>query len=139
MIPFSHIAFKGKECLFDSDFEPKMKLFGDKAHELGLIIWANSSFRSDSNHIKGAVVPPAKMSNHFVAHALDANLKEGDKMWSSKMLETPKSKVLELINYSKAIGLRWGGDFAKKDTIHWDDGLNIKNAALWHQKYNTLH
>jgi hypothetical protein len=47
--------------------------------------------------------------------------------------------VKQFINEVKATGMRWGGDFGKPDPVHFDDGLNIKNMALWTAKYNDLH
>lgn len=138
MIEFKHKAFVGKACFIDPDFEHSLKLMGDIAETLGLKVHNNSSFREDTN-VKGAIVTPAKMSNHLIGQAIDCNIVEGKVMWSSKMLLNPTGNVLKFINGCKAIGLRWGGDFAKRDTVHFDSGLNIRNPKLWQEKYNLIH
>ena len=139
MIEFKHKILIGKPCVVSDYFaEHFLLLMCNKAEQLGLIIKVNSSFRQTDN-VPGAIVKPAKMSNHMIGHAIDVNFIDGKIFWSSEMLNNPKGKVLELINYCKSIGMRWGGEFAVKDTVHFDDGLNVNHPDLWVSAYNQIH
>lgn len=140
MITLTHTALhkNGSQCIIDIDFKPLIVKFLDKAQSLGLKIYITSSFRKDTN-VKGAIVTPAQMSCHLVAHAIDCNVIDGNVHWNSEKLKNPTGKVLELINYAESIGLRWGGRFSKIDPVHFDDGINIKTPMMWKQKYNLIH
>lgn len=130
---FKHKAFTGKSCTINEDFEHLLVLMGDIAILNGLRIYVTSSFRVDSD-VKGAIVTPAKMSNHMIGHAIDCNIIDGDKFWNSEMLLKPSAKIMKFINECKVVGLRWGGTFVKVDSVHFDDALNIKNPELWNEK-----
>lgn len=136
METFKGKNFTGKDVICHKDFVPYLQKMDIKAEELGLKIFVTSSLRSDTN-VKGAIVTPAKMSNHMVGHAIDCNIMEGKEWWNSKRLEKPTGNVLKLIEYCESIGLRWGGTFAKKDTVHFDYPLNLKNPKKWHEIYNS--
>ena len=134
---FKHAAFVG-ECRIDSDFETHLILMGNKAKDLGLVIHVTSSFRT-STDVPGAIVKPAKMSNHLVGHAIDCNIEEPGKYWNSEALKAPSGKVLELIEYLESLGMRWGGRFKAVDPVHFDDGLNDNYPAKWIGKFNQLN
>lgn len=142
MIVFKHKIFSCKpniECLVDEDFEPLMKLFCDKAAQLGLNIYGNSFFRENSKHIQGAIVPPANMSNHFVAHAADINIIHNNIWLNTIELVKKNQNAMLLIQYAKSINLRWGGEFNTPDFVHFDSGLNIHDPEKWHLLYNKYH
>ncbi len=94
-----------------------------------------TSSKRNSTLVKGAIVTPAQMSNHLVGHAIDANLqdnKTGEYFNSKKMgdnIGADKNVIEALV----AKGIRWGGNFRKKDQVHLDDGLNLKNPEKWKQ------
>ncbi len=48
-------------------------------------------------------------------------------------------EIQDYIIACKAAGFRWGGDFKINDVVHWDNGLNIHNPALWEKKYKEYH
>lgn len=98
-------------------------------------LYITSSLRTPEQIVKGAIVTPAKMSNHWVGCAFDCNLydKKG-KLHNSKLLEYPKGEIKEFIERVEATGVRWGGRFQKKDVVHFDYPLNIKNK----NEYQTL-
>ncbi len=139
---YKHILLSGKLCMIHDEFVPAMDLFCRYLEIVGCSAYINSSYRENSDHITGAVVPPATMSNHFVGHAIDCNIYDKAKqLWSSEMLLTPSNEVLQLINLvRRSTILRWGGDFhGAPDSVHFDDALNIKVPAKWHEIYNELH
>jgi hypothetical protein len=137
MKEFKASNFQGK-CVIDDDFEPLLIKMNELAVKYNIIVIVNSSYRVDSN-VKGAIVTPAKKSNHMVGHAIDCNLMLSGVLYNSTKMQLDTGTVRKFINEVKVAGLRWGGDFNVKDPIHFDDGLNIKNMALWIQKYRELH
>ena len=130
MITYKNTQFIGKEVTCNEDFKPLLDLMNDKAKELNLKIYVTSSLRYNTN-VKGAIVTPAKMSNHLVGHAIDCNIVDVGKWWNSSKLKNPKGKVLEFIEYCRSVGIRWGGDFNTPDTVHFDSGLNLKNPKKY--------
>jgi hypothetical protein len=107
------------------------------AKALGIRIYVTSSFRT-STIVPGAIVEPAKMSNHMIGHAIDCNVQIGSVWYNSKAMAQPKGVLLDFILQCEALDIRWGGRFNTPDPVHFDDGLNIRHPDMWHQIYNTL-
>lgn len=121
-------------CLIDKDFAPKMDIINDVCKKHGFIFVMTSSKRA-STLVPGAIVTPAQMSNHLVGHGVDGNLKEiatGEYYNSTKMGDGRGNDEC-VIREIEALGVRWGGEFRAKDEVHFDDGLNIKDPAKWHE------
>lgn len=138
MKQFISSNFKGI-CTIDEDFEPILLKMNDIAQKYNITVVVNSSYRVDTN-VHGAIVTPATHSNHMIGHAIDCNLQLNGVLYNSVKMQADKGVVKQFINEVKATaGMRWGGDFGKPDPVHFDDGLNIKNMALWTAKYNALH
>ena len=101
-----------------------------------------SSFRKDTN-VKGAIVPPAKKSNHLIGQAIDFNLKHkitGVYYNSIKLADDTGPDELFLTEVVKSIpNIRWGDAFKVKDSVHIDTALNLRNPVLWQEKYNKIH
>ena len=129
--------FRGT-CAIDEDFEPYLLKMNDIALKYNITVLVNSSYRVDAKVI-GAIVTPATHSNHMIGHAIDCNLELNGILYNSVKMQADTGIVKQFINEVKASGLRWGGDFGKPDPVHFDDGLNIKNMALWTAKYNEMH
>ena len=138
---YKHKLLSGKPCMIHADFIPSMDLFCRYLELTGCSALINSAYREDSKNIKGAIVTPSKISNHFVGCAIDCNIFDKKKtLWSSKMLEVPKAEVLTLIGLVRRSKLlRWGGDFQVRDTVHFDNALNILNKKRWDEIYEELH
>ncbi len=136
---FTHAALTGKECLVEDSFAPLLKELCDKAEELLLKIYITSSHRY-TIVVPGAIVTPAKMSNHLIGHAIDGNIVEKGAFWNSQKLEGELTgKVLELIEWVREHPvLRWGGDFAKRDVVHFDDAFNIKSPDQYKEILKSL-
>lgn len=99
-----------------------------------------SSLRAPEQIVIGTIVAPAKMSNHFVGCAFDCNIYDSKgKLHTSKELAYPKNEIKTFIEAVKKDGIRWGGDFKKKDVVHFDFPLNIRFPEQYKDIFNTLH
>lgn len=85
----------------------------------------NQTFRIAGIAPRGAVVPPATKSQHLVGRAMDGNFVDGTTVTTAAMMIAGRETkaVDDFIEAAKAAGLRWGGDFRRKDPIHFDDPL----------------
>lgn len=125
-------------CIVDDMFVPDLNKMNDIAARYGITVVVIDAIRY-STVVKGAIVPPAVHGNHLVGCAVDVNLIWKGMYYNSTMLETAGGEVRQFINDCKEAGIRWGGDFKKNDPVHFDNGINITNPALWQLKYNALH
>ncbi|MCW3081699.1 M15 family metallopeptidase [Segetibacter sp.] len=125
------------DIFVDQDFVPGMDIMNEAAKSLGLEIIVISAKR-DTIIVHGAIVEPAKMSNHLVGHAVDVNIivLQTKEYYNSVKMESSTGVVRQFIETVKQKGLRWGGDFHEKDPVHFDDGLNIRNPEEYKQKIN---
>ena len=79
LIKIDNDAFEVYEkpfILVDSEFKPHIIKIANFANTCKVKVLVTSSFRY-SDHIKDPLVPPAKISNHMVGHAIDMNLYYG--------------------------------------------------------------
>ncbi len=140
IIKYINPVLIGKDCYIEEGFKPAMDRFCYYLLSFGLKFYVTSSKR-DSLIVPGAIVNPAKMGNHFIGHAVDGNLIEGSKTWTSELMKGELSNdvksFLSLIRNDKT--LRYGGDFANPDEVHYDDGLNIRSPSLWHELNTELN
>lgn len=139
-LSFAASNFEGV-CIVDEEFAPLLQQMNDIAIMHNMIVVVTSSLRRDTN-VAGAIVEPAQMSNHLVGHAIDCNVKSkatGEYFNSKKMGDGTGPDELFLEDVDRNTDLRWGQAFNKPDSVHFDDALNIKKPAVWHQKYGELH
>jgi hypothetical protein len=133
--------FQGN-CTVDEDFIPVLTKINEIAIKHNMIVIITSSFRKDTN-VKGAIVPPAKMSNHLIGQAIDFNLKHkitGVYYNSIKLADDTGPDELFLTEVVKSIpNIRWGDSFKVKDSVHIDTALNVRNPVKWQEKYNEIH
>jgi hypothetical protein len=92
-----------------------------KTAKVTLII--NQTFRVHSIPPSGAVVPPASKSQHFIGHAIDLNIVDGETVNTAAMFDNGKEtdNADTFISAVKKSGIRWGGDFNCTDPVHFDD------------------
>lgn len=155
ILQYKHALLTGKPCMIHDGYVSAMDLFCKLLALNGLKYMVTSSY--DPNHLsltesQGAIVVPAKHGNHLVGHATDGNLidKTG-KVWTSELLATycmhhaeydpnaPQNDVYQFIKSIRNSGVvRWGGDFAQPDPVHFDDALYIKNPTRWNQIFKEL-
>lgn len=87
-----------------------------------VIIKINQAFRVSGAKVTGAVVTPATKSQHLIGHAIDCNIADGNN-WNTSTNFKKGTETKSAKNLIKAItnsGYRWGGNFGKKDTPHFD-------------------
>ncbi len=140
IVKFTASNFEGI-CNVDEDFAPLLNQMNKIAIAHNFIVFVTSSFRRDDN-VKGAIVTPAKMSNHMIGHAIDCNVKNkatGEYYNSKKMGDGTGPDELFLEDVDRNTDLRWGQAFNNPDSVHFDSALNIKKPALWHEKYKIIH
>ncbi len=148
---YKHKLLSGKPCMIHPDFIPAMDLFCNYLEFTGCSAKITSSYRPNADNINGAIVKPARRSNHMVGCGIDCDMINTDgKLWLSGDMEvfspeSPKmnpriingiSKFLSLIRQSKVI--RWGGDFHEFDTVHFDNGINVSNTKRWDAIYAEI-
>jgi len=138
---FSGSNFQGKKLVCDVEFIPALERINQYAKENEVKIHVTSSYRKDAN-VKGAIVTPAKRSNHMAGHAIDMNIAFKGGFANSAYLKDEAGWSSSVRGFITAIRkddeLRWGGDFRKKDVVHIDDALNIRDRDLWDQRYKAL-
>jgi hypothetical protein len=136
---YKSTSIVGNRCFLHEGFVEPMNKFVESLAETGCTALITSSFRK-TIIVQGAIVEPARMSNHLVGHAIDCNIYDrSGHLWDHKQLAEPKNEVLEFINLVTSKGLCWGGRFRTPDTVHFDDRLNVINPDLWASIYNQLH
>ncbi len=141
LITYRSSNFVGEPAKIHPDFEKTLKILGDAISKQGGQIHVTSSFRTTTN-VKGAIVTPAKRSNHMVGHAIDCNIKKGADFCKSECMsaqDKPWVKAFfDSLPKSTMIGdFRWGGMFRTKDPVHFDDGYN-QNKTAWDEKYKEV-
>ena len=139
---FNGSEFIGKKVYADVEFLPSLERINVHAKNNGVKVHVTSSLRKNAN-VAGAIVTPAKKSNHMAGHAIDMNLKFPGGWANSGYLKKSNSSNwhVSIAGFINAIrednGLRWGGDFNKEDTVHIDDHLN-KNLDNWEQRFKAV-
>ncbi len=143
LFEYENARFVGKKLIADKEFKPALDRIAGYAEKHDILIHVTSSFRPDAN-VKGAVVKPARRSNHMVGHAFDFNLRfgEGHTSWANNAMmkqypdvPAPVKGFIDEIRNDP--GLRWGGDFKPIDAIHIDDGFN-QNRDAFDKKYKEI-
>lgn len=142
LVLFEASRFMGQPCRADVQFVSMLNKINELAEKADVFILVTSSFRTSSN-VAGAIVKPAKRSNHMAGHAIDMNLLYDNKKKSANSAVLAKyPAVAEPVRlFIKSIKetppLRWGGDFNDRDPVHIDDGLN-QDPAKWDKRYMAM-
>ena len=116
------------EFLISTAAAGMLELMNATAGKLGIIISLNQVFRIHGAKVTGAVVPPASKSQHLIGHAVDCNMIDGNRWNTSRDFKNNKQTdgARALIKIMKANGFRWGGNFSKPDSPHFDAQLNAR-------------
>jgi hypothetical protein len=139
--------FSGKPINADSTFFPSLDQIDTCAGGAGVTIDVTNSYRPPGTVLTGTIVKKAEESNHDAGHAIDMNVmytddKKKQQRCDSSCLagvDLPKP-VKDFIDCVKKAGLRWGQDYAtKKDPVHIDDGLNLKNPKRWQDRKDAMN
>lgn len=141
---------QGKPLHIAETFNNKVVYLENLLYKHNISLWVTSSLRAPEQKIQGAIYQPAKLSNHFVGHALDMNLFIG-KRWfnSSKLkalpnieankLDRDQQQIMSFLTELKSDGeLTWGGDFTPADPVHFDDRFNLTDPQGYLNQLKTL-
>lgn len=136
---YHHERFVGQPVTADVDFFPFLDRVAGFAQKCKLFVHVTSSTRDPGGQVGGAIVTPAKRSNHLVGHAIDMNLlAESGELFNSAKLRDLANQPAEVRRFIELVredaDLRWGGDFSQPDVVHIDDGLNVRQPELWEAK-----
>ncbi len=138
---YSGSNFQGKPVIADTEFKDALDRLNQYAVKNKVKVHVTSSFRTSTN-VKGAIVKPAKMSNHLVGHAIDMNLIfNGNETANSQYLNRAHEDIWDpavkgfINDIEQDKGLKWGGDFNTQDPVHIDDRLNVNNPKKWKERY----
>jgi hypothetical protein len=115
------------EVLVNADFADSIKsTLNDEAKNARVTLNINQTFRVHGASVGGAVVTPAKKSQHLVGHAVDLNIVDGDTVNTAAMFNAGGETAAadKFVRAAKGKGLRWGGDFTDTDPVHFDDNLD---------------
>jgi hypothetical protein len=137
------IGYNNKPVIVDYYFINCMNRLNSYAKKNHLTLFVTSSFRKANQKINGAIVTPAKRSNHLAGHAIDMNIQSNGNWYDSKSMRRknlknlPKNIQIFFNDIRKDKTLRWGGDFSRQDPVHIDDYLN-KNHNAWVERFNIV-
>jgi peptidoglycan hydrolase-like protein with peptidoglycan-binding domain len=142
LVVYTNTHFTGDKLIAHLDFLPVLEKLNEYARRAGVILSVTSSFRT-GYHVNGAIVPPARMSNHMVGHAVDVNIRYGEaharvcnnQCLGSRQLPPPVASFIQALQADP--GIRWGGTFKPPDPVHIDDHFN-KDPEAWRRKYDAV-
>lgn len=125
---FQQLTYPGtaaNEVLVHDGFVAGMEALDTAAGGAKVKVRINQTFRRQGFAPRGAVVPPATKSQHLIGRAIDGNFVDGVNVATSAIMiaNTQTQPVTDFIAAAKTAGLRWGGDFRRRDTIHFDSPI----------------
>lgn len=128
-------GYRGRQVLVHQGFRVALDRLAEVAGSHDVKVVVTSSFRSPGSVASSdRIVEEAQHSNHWAGHAVDVNLKLGDRLYSSKelgrelaTLPKPVRGFLEDVDRDRL--LRWGGRFG--DPVHIDDRRYKTSAEEW--------
>lgn len=136
--------FVGDAALVHTDFHGALRRLDGYAALAEAKIHVTHSFRRRDARLDGAVVPPAKRSNHLVGHAIDMNIVLPGEWLNSRRLQPDRFRELPaaarylIQQIRNDAELRWGGDFLRTDPVHIDDNLYRRDPDLWMRKLREI-
>jgi LysM repeat protein len=139
---FTASNYVGEPVISDVEFVDELNRINDYAGNRNVQLYITDSFREAGRTVSGAIVTPARYSNHLAGHAIDMNARHGGRLYNSSALRRANlshlpAEVQGFINDIRGdTGLRWGGDFSREDPVHIDDHLNA-NMAAWRARYQA--
>jgi hypothetical protein len=143
LVTYSGTNFTGDTVKADTEFEDSLGTIDKHAGDNKVKVHVTDSFRESGAKVKGAIVTPATRSNHLAGHAIDMNVKYGEKdtLCNSTCLKATAKHPAGVKEFIKAIQddseLRWGGDFSDVDPVHIDDNLNSDDEA-WKARHKAV-
>jgi hypothetical protein len=146
--------FIGQAITADVQFFDSLNDIDSCAGANNVDVYVTSSYRPPGTRPNGAIVDPAKQSNHEAGHAIDMNVSYTNAAGQQVLCGCEAKKgcpsstclggvlpapVQGFIDCVKAAGLHWGGDFKRsRDPVHIDDHLKEGNFASWQDRANAM-
>jgi peptidoglycan hydrolase-like protein with peptidoglycan-binding domain len=132
----NHPDVKKDEIVISKSLLQYLKKANKKAADLSVEIKLNQAMRQNGVKVSGAVVTPASKSQHLIGHAIDCNIVDGSNWNSSKTFKNKKEteNAKKFIKAMKKNGMRWGGDFTRTDTPHFDRQV-LASSDAYNFKY----
>jgi hypothetical protein len=116
-------TIRNGDLIVDTAFLAGVQSLDTAAAGAHVTLTVNQAFRVAGVPVGGAVVTPATKSQHLIGHAIDCNIQDGATLITSHTFqhhqETAAARAF--VAAAKHAGLRWGGDFATVDFVHFDD------------------
>ncbi len=132
----NHPSIHDGELVVSHEFVKYLIKVNEKAKDLAIELMLNQTMRVSGEPVSAAVVTPASKSQHLIGHAMDCNIIDGESWNNSTDFandnETENAK--KFIKAMKENGLRWGGDFSKVDTPHFDKQV-LASGSEYDNKY----
>lgn len=121
-----HVSVTADDLVVHKDFVASLQSINTAASNAGVLFHVNQAMRLAGKPVSGAVVKPASKSQHLIGNAVDFNVEHnGKKILSKDMNWSGLAKdVKDFLTAVKAAGMRWGGDFADRDPIHFDSFID---------------
>ena len=143
LIQFEHPHLIGEPCMIHRDYRPTMEKLCDIAFKCDVQLWVTHSMRRLSQKLYDKVVEEAERSNHHAGSAVDLNPVYQGIWYASKKMKTWSSLPIPVQNFLSRVkddpNLRWGGDFAHKDPVHFDDDLVRRDPVAWAKRVRELN
>jgi D-alanyl-D-alanine carboxypeptidase len=123
---FKHIdnpTVEADDMLVDATFIDSLKALHKAAEDAQVKLAIIQAFRVEGAPVTETVVTPASKSQHLIGHAIDCNILDGDKRINSETFKRGRQTAAanKFVEGAKKADLRWGGDFSKRDFVHFDD------------------
>jgi len=124
------------DIVVDVDFASALRRLDQSARGLQVRLIVTQALRLVGDAVSGAIVPPAKKSQHLIGHAVDLNIADGDVLNNSRLYAAKKwtANAKQFADGAVAGGLRWNAKFSPVDPVHFDLQVD-PNAPLWQAKY----
>lgn len=143
LVEYAGRNFTGRAVVAHRAFLPALERIDRHAQAHDVLVNVTHSFRAVDADVTGAIVTPARRSNHLAGHGIDMNVMHGSPrqncnstcMADHPNVPEPVRGFLEAVRDDAL--LRWGGDFTPIDTVHIDDGLNTRDPARWEQHFEA--
>lgn len=121
-----HVSVTADDMVVHMGFAASLDAINKAADKAGLLFHVNQTMRLAGKPVSGAVVKPASKSQHLIGNAVDFNVEHNGKKILSKDMNWSglEQDVKNFLTEVKGAGMRWGGDWADRDPIHFDSYID---------------
>lgn len=121
-----NVSVTADDMVVHKGFVASLEAINTAADNAGVLFHVNQTMRLAGKPVSGAVVKPASKSQHLIGNAVDFNPEHNGKKILSKDMNWSglAQDVKDFLTEVKGAGMRWGGDFADRDPIHFDSYID---------------